>query len=175
MKGCIVKFLFLGRKPVLDSFGDVVSYHIGFNGDSLKQKLAQVNYTTCISQLMHTFQLENSLEGKKAWIKIDSQSLLHTDLTLLSKDMFIFYLMKAHVLSDALFEKIEDLLAFGYEFVVESTLANEIMRKKGISYLSKFTSVMFDGRDGKSFRNIVAVLESNDAKCSIRNVKTTGI
>lgn len=151
---------------------EIEYFHVMFSGDTLKQKLAQVNYTAAISQLVHTFNLHNTLEGKKAWIKVDQQALMHADLTLLSKDIFTFYFMKLRSVNEDLLLKIEELIDQGYEFVLENGVANSLMQKKGIQYLGKFSSIVFDGREGKSYNKIVSVLRTQNVKCTVKNVLT---
>ncbi len=151
---------------------EIEYYHVTFSGDTIKQKLAQVNYTAAISQLVHTFNLNNTLEGKKAWIKVDQQALMHADLTLLSQDVFIFYFMKLRNVDEDLLVKIEQLIDLGYEFVLESGVANSLMQTKGVQYLAKFSSVVFDGRDGKSYAKVVSVLNTQGVKSTIKNVLT---
>lgn len=165
-----MKFLFLGRQPVLDRQEQTASYLLRFHGDTMKHKLAHVNYTASISKLLHSFDITKSLEGKNGWIKIDSQSLLKSDLTLLPKEFFVLYLMKIELLDDTVFNKIESLIEEGYRFVLDASLADSFIKVKGVDYLKQFQSIVFDGRKGSSFTEVVKVLTEKGISCTIRNI-----
>jgi len=172
-KGSVsLKFLFLGRQPVLNEEGEVSSYLLRFNGNSMQHKLAHVNYTVSISKLLHSFDITKSLEGKKGWIKIDSQSLLKSDLTLLPKESFVLYLMKVDQVDNDIFEKIKTLKEEGYNFVLDASLVSRFSKEKGLECLLRFDAVVFDGRKNASYVDMVELLNENNITCAIRNVST---
>lgn len=168
----VLKFLFLGRQPVLDVDDEVSAYLLRFHGHSMQHKLAHVNYTASISKLLHSFDITKSLEGKKGWIKIDGQSLINSDLTLLPKEYFVLYLMKVEQHLDDVFDKIELLMDDGYHFVLDATLAQAFLKSKGKAYLQNFDTIVFDGRKNTVYTEIVASFSEFEIPCAIRNITT---
>lgn len=141
----------------------------------MQHKLAHANYTASISKLLHSFDLTKSLEGKKGWIKIDGQSLISSDLRLLPKEFFIFYLMKVEELTAEVLDKIESLLDEGYHFVLDASLANTFLKRKGKAYLQNFDAIVFDGRKKTVFTEIVLSFSEFKIPCAVRNVFTEDV
>ncbi len=167
-----MKFLFLGRQPVMDDNRSTIAYALRFQSKSLKHKLMATNYVASLSQLIHSFDIKKSLEGYKGWVRVDTQALKDADLTLLPKEYLTFELVSRKPMTEFCFDKIEQLKSDGYEFVVDHTVASDVIKQRGFEYLNNFKAVMFEGRKGDSYSNTVKAFRSRGVDCAVRNVMT---
>lgn len=167
-----MKYLFLGRQPVINLADETVAFFLRFHTQSNQEKLSQVNYIASISKVLHSFDIKRTFGTTKAWVSIDSQSLGNADLTLLPKESFIFYIIRMNKIDEAFYNNIDTLRELGFEFAVESDVASKIQEDRGDGYLNNFYCIVFDGKKSESFKTIVDLYNNLGIVCAIKNVKT---
>lgn len=144
-----MEFAFLGRQPIMDLNGDAAFYSLMFRKDSaqnLKEKDSAVIYGSVISHLLDSLGFEKTLLGKKGWIKVNDQVIIKTDLTLLPKDKVVFELTGQTNFSYKVSEQIESLIDQGYEFAMTHTLLDQVIEKRGETFVELFRYIIFNVR-----------------------------
>ncbi len=144
-----MKYAFLGRQPILDKNAETIFYSLMFRKNhSREEKLKDYApaYAELLSQLLQSFDLDTLLEGKRGWVKIDDQTLIKTDLTLLDKEHLLFELTDTSHFSGKLSKIIEPLIDAGYHFALAHTLIDEVIEKRGEDFVGLFDYIVFNVR-----------------------------
>jgi len=144
-----MEFAFLGRQPVVDINRDTVLYSLLFrrsNARKVPLKDAAAGYSVAISELMHSFHIDTTLGQCKGILKIDDQTIIKTDLTVLPPEHLIFELTETTHFSTKVSKVIEDLMDKGYEFSLSHKLIDEVLLKRDEEYLARFSMIVFNVR-----------------------------
>jgi len=144
-----MEFAFLGRQPVVDCNRDTVLYSLLFrrsNARKVPLKDAAAGYSVAISELMHSFNIENTLGKNKGILKIDDQTIIKTDLTVLPAKHLIFELTETTHFSLKVSKVIEGLMDKGYEFSLSHKLIDEVLIKRDEDFLARFSMIVFNVR-----------------------------
>lgn len=144
-----MKYAFLGRQPILNPDGDAIAYALKFRRNNTREEKLKdhaPSYAKLLSALIQNFKLDEILEGKKGWVKIDDQTMIKTDLTLFNPEHILFELTDTSHFSVKLSKVIESLYAQGYQFALAHTLLDEVMEKRDEAFLSMFSYVIFNVR-----------------------------
>ncbi len=144
-----MEFAFLGRQPVVDTAEKTVLYSLLFrrsNARKIPFKDAAAGYSTAISELMHSFHMDATLDGKKGILKVDDQTIIKTDLGILPSQHLIFELAETTHFSVKVSKVIEELMDKGYEFTLSHKLVDEVILKRGEEFLARFTMLVFNVR-----------------------------
>ncbi len=101
---------------------------------------------SAIAQLMHTFDIDKTLEGKKALVKVDDQTIIKTDLSILPKEHMIFELTERSSFSTKVSNVIESLMDQGFEFAITHLLIDDVIQKRDEAFLARFKFIVFNVR-----------------------------
>jgi c-di-GMP phosphodiesterase len=144
-----MEFAFLGRQPVVDVNSKTVLYSLLFRRSNTRKvplKDVASGYSVAISELMHSFSIEDTLEDKKGILKVDDQTIIKTDLSILPPEHLIFELTETTHFSVKVSKVIEALMDKGYEFSLSHKLVDEVILKRGDDFLSRFSMIVFNVR-----------------------------
>ena len=144
-----MEFSFLGRQPILNRDEEIVFYSLLFRrNNSRKLPLKDIieGDASVLSELMHSFGLQKTLEGKKAFLKVDDQTIIKTDLSILPKEHIIFELTDRSSYSAKVAKEINRLMSLGFEFAISHLFIDDVLLKNDESFLEKFKYIMFNVR-----------------------------
>jgi EAL and modified HD-GYP domain-containing signal transduction protein len=144
-----LEFAFLGRQPVVDAEEKTLLYSLLFRRSNARKvpfKDAAAGYSVAISELMHSFNIESTLDGKKGILKVDDQTIIKTDLSILPAKHLIFELAETTHFSVKVSKVIEELMDKGYEFSLSHKLVDEVILKRGEDFLARFSMLVFNVR-----------------------------
>lgn len=144
-----MEFAFLGRQPVVDINRNTVLYALLFrrsNARKVPLKDSAAGYSVAISELMQSFNIESTLGQNKGILKIDDQTIIKTDLTVLPPEHLIFELTETTHFSTKVSKVIEDLMDKGYEFSLSHKLVDEVLLKRDEDFLVRFSMIVFNVR-----------------------------
>lgn len=144
-----MEFSFLGRQPVVNEKKEMILYSLLFrrtNTRSVPLKDVAEGYSVAISELMQSFNIESTLENKKGILKVDDQTIIKTDLSILPSKYLIFELTETTHFSIKVSNVIEELMDKGYEFALSHKLVDEVISKRGDDFLARFKIIIFNVR-----------------------------
>lgn len=144
-----MEFAFLGRQPVVDVNRETVLCSLLFrrsNARKVPLKEVAAGYSLAISELMKNLHIERTLDQSKGILKIDDQTIIKTDLTVLPPEHLIFELTETTHFSTKVSKVIEDLMDKGYAFSLSHKLIDEVLLKRDEAFLSRFSMIVFNVR-----------------------------
>jgi len=144
-----MEFAFLGRQPIVDVDKETVLYSLLFrrsNARKVPLKDAAAGYSVAISELMHSFNIEETLGKRKGVLKIDDQTIIKTDLTVLPSEHLVFELTETTHFSMKVSKVIEALMDKGYEFSLSHKLIDDVLLKRDEEFLARFSMIVFNVR-----------------------------
>lgn len=145
----MLEFAFLGRQPVVDLNRDTVLYSLLFRRNNQRKVLLKDSaqgYSIAISELMHSFDIKNTLGTCKGILKVDDQTIIKTDLSILPAENLIFELTETTHFSTKVSHVIEELMDKGYEFSLSHKLVDDVILKRGDDFLARFSMIVFNVR-----------------------------
>lgn len=144
-----MEFAFLGRQPVLDIEENTVFYSLLFRRNNTRKELMKDvagGYSIAIAELMHSFDIGSTLEGRKGILKVDDQTIIKTDLSILPKEHLVFELAETTHFSLKVSNVIEELMDKGYSFSLSHKLIDEVLLKRDEDFLARFEMLVFNVR-----------------------------
>lgn len=172
-----MEFAFLGRQPVVDCNRDTVLYSLLFRRSNTRKvplKDAAAGYSVAISELMHSFNIEETLGKSKGILKIDDQTIIKTDLTVLPAEHLIFELTETTHFSLKVSKVIENLMDKGYEFSLSHKLIEEVLIKRDEDFLARFSMITFNVRklDFEILHKYESIIRKHDLTLLASKVET---
>ena len=158
-----MKYVSIGRQPILDSNSNLCSYEILY--DDAHTESTRYTSSSIISSVLNKFGTHALLGGRRAFVKIDEKFLLHDIIFSVPGEFFIFSVLASIEMSERVVERIEKLHAKGYFLCIENlALTDEtIQQYKTVFNKLKFVKVNIENS------------EPLNTKGLIRNLKSTGI
>jgi len=112
--------IYIAKQPILDKDSDVFAYELLYrdtlNTSNIKnRKRATVSV---LSSALNRFGIDNLVSNHKAFVKADEEFIMHSVVSTIPKEYFIFSLQFESKISDKVKKKIAKLHEDGYTFAI---------------------------------------------------------
>ena len=163
--------IYIGRQPILDKHGETFAYELLYrdNEDSAHAFLPE-NQRTASIHVLNTvtkhFNIDDILDSKLGFIKVDRSFLLHDFIYTIDKDRFVLSVLENVDIDDKLEERFHELFKKGYKLAInDMTLSRDVIMKfrpviPYFQYAKFSTNIEIDAY----FKKMLAVLKMFDVK-----------
>ncbi len=119
--------IYIAKQPILDKDSDVFAYELLYRDtmDTSNIKNRKRATVSVLSSVLNKFGVDNLISNHKAFIKADEEFIMHSVLSTIPKEYFIFSLQFETKPSDKVKKKIAKLHDDGYIFAVNDAILDE--------------------------------------------------